>query len=140
MSLECVFQIVYWASLVHRVGCPEKPSLYLLSFLQQVIHPAAQLIVVFGQRAWTSKRRSQIWYNEMTYGGLDSKESTCSARDPDSIPGSGRSPGGGDGHPLQYSCLENPMDRRAWWASVPGVTESDATEGLTLSLCAAPTT
>ena len=109
-------------------------------FLQQVIHPAAQLIVVFGQRAWTSKRRSQIWYNEMTYGGLDSKESTCSARDPDSIPGSGRSPGGGDGHPLQYSCLENPMDRRAWWASVPGVTESDATEGLTLSLCAAPTT
>ena len=39
-------------------------------------------------------------------------------RDVDSIPGSGRSPGGGHGNPLQYSCLENPMDRGAWWATV----------------------
>ena len=42
--------------------------------------------------------------------------------DVSSIPGSGRSPGGGNGNPLQYSCLENPMDREAWWAIVPGVT------------------
>ena len=40
------------------------------------------------------------------------------------IPGLGRSPGGGHGNPLQYSCLENPMDRGAWWATVPGVTKS----------------
>ena len=39
-------------------------------------------------------------------------------------PGSGRSLGGGHGNPLQYSCLKNPMDRRAWWATVPGVTKS----------------
>ena len=39
-------------------------------------------------------------------------------RDRSSIPGSGRSPGGGHGNPLQYSCLENPMDRGAWWATV----------------------
>ena len=39
------------------------------------------------------------------------------------IPGSGRSPGGGHGNPLQYSCLENSMDRGAWWATVRGVTE-----------------
>ena len=41
-----------------------------------------------------------------------------------SIPGSGRSPRGGDGNPLQYSCLENSMDRRAWWSAVHGITKS----------------
>ena len=44
-----------------------------------------------------------------------------------SIPGSGRSPGVGNGNPLQYSCLENPMDRGAWWATVHGVAESAVT-------------
>ena len=51
-------------------------------------------------------------------GGSDNKESACSAGDPSLIPGSGRSPGGGHGKPLQYSSLENPMDRGAWWATV----------------------
>ena len=50
------------------------------------------------------------------------KKSACSAGDAGSIPGSGRSPGEGNGNPLQYSCLENPMDRGAWWATVHGVT------------------
>ena len=45
-------------------------------------------------------------------------------RDPGSVPESGKSPGGGHGNPLQYSCLENPMDRGAWWAVVHGVTKS----------------
>ena len=55
----------------------------------------------------------------------DSKESACNARgDPGFIPGLGRSPGEGHGNPLQYSCLENPMDRGAWWAIVHGVTKS----------------
>ena len=49
-------------------------------------------------------------------------------RDTASIPGLGRSPGAGSGHPLQYSCLGNPMDRAAWWATGHGVTESDMTE------------
>ena len=47
-------------------------------------------------------------------GSSAGKESACSARDPDLIPGSGRSPGEGNGNPLQYSCLENPMDRGVW--------------------------
>ena len=54
-------------------------------------------------------------------GGSDSKESVCSAGDPGSIPGSGRSPGEGKGYPLHYSCLGNPMDRRAQQATVHGV-------------------
>ena len=56
--------------------------------------------------------------------GSDGKESTCNVGDLGSIPGLGRSPGGGHGNPLQYSGLENPMDRGAWWAAVHGVTES----------------
>ena len=49
-------------------------------------------------------------------GGSDSKESACNAGDSGLIPGSSRSPGEGNGYPLQYSCLENSMDRGAWWA------------------------
>ena len=62
--------------------------------------------------------------NDLLYGGSDGKESTCNAGDLGSISGSGRSPGEGNGNPLQYSCLENPMDKGAWWAIVPGVTKS----------------
>ena len=49
-------------------------------------------------------------------GGLDGKESACHAGDLGSTPGLGRSPGERNGNPLQYSCLENSMDRGAWWA------------------------
>ena len=61
-------------------------------------------------------------------GGLDSNESACNSGGMDLIPGSGRSPEEGNGNRLQYSCLENPMDRGAWWATVYGVTELDMTE------------
>ena len=57
-------------------------------------------------------------------GGLDSKESACNEGNLGLISGLGRSPGGGHGNPLQYSYLENPMDRGAWWATVHGVTKS----------------
>ena len=59
--------------------------------------------------------------------------SACKMRDLGSIPESGRFPAEGNGNPLQYSCLENPMDRGAWQATVHGVTESDPTKQLTLS-------
>jgi len=54
-------------------------------------------------------------------GGSDGKESACNAGDLSLIPGLGRSPGERDGYPLRYSGLENPMDKRAWWAAVHGV-------------------
>ena len=57
-------------------------------------------------------------------GGSDGKEPACNVRDPGLSPGSGRSTEGGNGYPLQYSCLENPMDRGAWRAAVHGVTKS----------------
>ena len=54
----------------------------------------------------------------------EGKASACNAGDLGSIHGLGRSPGEGNGYPLQYSCLRNPMDREAWWAIVHGVTKS----------------
>ena len=67
-------------------------------------------------------------------GGSDGKESACSTEDLGLIPGSARSPGEGNGYPLQYSCLKS-MDRGAWWATVHGVSkESGTNEQLKLSL------
>ena len=71
-----------------------------------------------------SKLSDKPWENA---GSSVGKEPACNAGDAGdeySITGSGRSPGGEHGNPLQYSCLENPMDRGAWWATVQGVTKS----------------
>ena len=57
-------------------------------------------------------------------GGSEVKASARNEGDLGSIPGSGRSPGEGNGNPLQYSCLENPTDRGAWWATVHSVAKS----------------
>ena len=73
-------------------------------------------------KSWT---RLSDWADWRSFpGGSQSKESTCNAGDPVSIPGLGRSSGGGHSTLLQYSYLENPMDRGAWWATVHGVTKS----------------
>ena len=58
------------------------------------------------------------------FGGSDGKESACHAEDMGSISGLESSPGEGNGKPLQYSCLQHPMDRGVWWAVVHGVTKS----------------
>ena len=68
-----------------------------------------------------------ILYRQGFPGGSVGKESPCNARDTGdagSIPESGRSPEGGYGNPLQYSCLGNPKDRGAWWATVYGVAKN----------------
>ena len=81
-------------------------------------------LLFWGGRTVLSNRIGHPWW-------FSGKESDCSAGDAvdtDSIPGSGRSPGGGHGKPLQYSCLENPMEREDWRATIHGVAESDTTE------------
>ena len=85
--------------------------------------------------SWYKPRDCCLWYKLRDYylspsyhfglpRWLSGKESTCNAGDTGLIPGSGRSPGGGNGNSLQYSCLENPMDRGVWWATVRGVAKS----------------
>ena len=75
----------------------------------------------------THSHSSRLLQNKPYWGfpcGSDGEESPCNVGDLGSIPGSGRSPGEGNGNPLQCSCLENPMDRGGWWATVNGVTNS----------------
>ena len=67
-------------------------------------------------------------YNIGFSGGSEVKMSACNEGDLGSILGLGKSTGKGNGNPLQYSCLENPMYREAWWATVHGVAELDTTE------------
>ena len=78
-----------------------------------------------------SPKRPQALKNIVSlqnHDGSDDNAYSCNAGDVGSVPGLERSPGGGNGYPLQYSCLENSMDRGAWWATVLGITkESDMT-------------
>ena len=75
------------------------------------------------KRQWLQERK--VPFSVSFPGGSGGKASACSAGDPGSIPGSGRSPGEGNGNPLQYSCLENPMDRSVVGYSPPGCKELD---------------
>ena len=76
---------------------------------------------------YQTEKKAELYYLiiQMGFpGGSDGKASACNAGDPGSIPGLGRSPGKGNGNPLQYSCLENPRDGGPWWAAVYGVAQS----------------
>ena len=76
--------------------------------------PDAQILTSSHPACWLS------WW-------LSGKQSACNEGDAGLIPELGRPPGEGNGNPLQYSCLGNPVDREAWWATVHGVAESDMT-------------
>ena len=96
-----------WPSTTPRNTCPDYSHSCerILIFLQTLLGPAPTAIL------WS---RPEPWW-------LSGKELTCNARDSVSIHGSERSPGVGNGSPLPYPCLENPMERGAWWATVHGV-------------------
>ena len=99
-----------WTNTVYLWDPLFLPFLSPLMFLQYV----AWLLFIF-------RHCAHFWGFP---GSPVGKESSCNAVDPCSIPGSGRPPGGGHGKPLQYSYLENSMDRGAWWAIVHGITKS----------------
>ena len=80
-------------------------------------------------RCWLVGEEGHCKFNLGNASQVTLPGSAGGIRDVGSIPGSGRSPGGEHGNPLQYSCLENPMERGAWRAIVPAVAESDTTEG-----------
>ena len=73
---------------------------------------------------WKSNIKKRILLFSYLLSGSDGKESACNAGDPGLIPGLVRSPGEGNGNPLQYSCLENPMEGGAWNTTVHGITKS----------------
>ena len=73
-----------------------------------------------------------MYLNLIKSCGSDGKESVCIAGNLGLMPGLGRPPGEGNGNPLQYSCLNNPLDRETWWVTINRVTELDMTEQLTL--------
>ena len=79
---------------------------------------------VFSPHKYSSTLITAYRTNKGFPDSSDSKESARNAGDPGSIPGWGRSPGGGNGKTIQYSCLENSMDRRAWWTTVHRVAKS----------------
>ena len=96
----------------------------ILKYLHNTINPVAVtwIDITESHTEYTQARTCPgVWDFP---GGLDCKESTCNAGDLGSIPGSGRLLGEGNGNPLQYSCLENSMDRGTWRDTVPGVTKN----------------
>ena len=95
-------------ALSHIHGEPPAPS------------PSASTLQIF-RGCYVLVVKSKINHHLGSPGGAVVKNPLVSAGDTGLFPGSGRSPGGGNGNPLQYSCLENPMDRGAWWATVQGV-------------------
>ena len=97
-------------------------SLYLLFYISTFLHLEYMVYLLPDHQNKASIAKSHTFGGFP--GGSDGKESACNSGDLGSVPGSGRSPGEGVGNPLQYSCLENFMDRGTWRATVHGVTKS----------------
>ena len=96
-------------------------------FLQKAVKTLNALLVAVSPKAGIHESRVEVEVALLTVGSpadSDSKESACNTGDACSIPGLGRSSGEGNRYPLRYSCLENPMGRGAWWATVHRVTKS----------------
>ena len=102
MNFDKTAKIIQWGKTSHQPLRPESQQCLCATFFKILTN----------------------WTQYSFPGGSDGKVSAYNAGDPGSIPGSGRSSGEGNGNPLQYSCLENPTGRGAWWATVYGVAKS----------------
>ena len=93
-------------------------TIILITNIGKDVENLEPLYIVGENLKWSGYYGKQLWWllrwTESFPGGSDGKASACNAGDPASIPWLGRSPGEGNGNPLQYSCLENPMDGIAW--------------------------
>ena len=134
----CFFFFFTPVSLTLKTVLVSKKALYSIYWITQclfkryvdLIMHSCLAVVVLGWRSMIFKNtvlfcfflfsKSNLGFSFSSVG----KESACNAGDLDSIPGLGRSPGEGNGNPLQYPCLENLMERGAWWAAVHGVVKS----------------
>ena len=117
----CVFLYSFplWSIILHMISCAIQQDF--------VVYP----ISLFACTHTQTHTQTHTHTHNCLYllipnlpGGSISRESTCDAGDPDSIPGRGRSPGEGNGYSLQYPCLGNPMDPGAWWAPVHRVAKT----------------
>ena len=129
--LISVLSSVLWVERVsltassHPLPPPPATHMWLLGASGRPLPPSFMPFPVFSLLSCDSSSQTVLpsEYASCNPGDSDGKDSACSAGDPGSVPGSGRSPGEGNRCPLQYSCLENPMHRGAWWATVRGVAQ-----------------
>ena len=125
ITVSCYFVTVTAMYFEQTQAAPWLPFCVLLGgwAWKLFADPAATWFVLRRAVGFGTPVDGPLWKVEYEYwgfpGGSDGKESACNAEDPGSIPGSGRSPGGGCGNPLQQSCLEHPMDRGAWQGYSP---------------------
>ena len=129
-SSHCLY-ISFSLNIVAQLLCKHYPSSWSYSFIQAVW--LAPLLAWSLQLLWLGENFYALVFILGFYsGGWDGKESACNTGNPGSIPESGRYPGEGNGNPLQYFGLDNPINSRAWQAT-RGHKEQDPTEQLTLS-------
>ena len=111
-----------WEQVQGLTAGGQEGTFWLMEIYQWTVLMVTQLLLCIFTK--THQTVHLEWVNFMVSGGSVVKNLPAHARDVGSIPGSGTSPGGENGNPLQYSCLGNPTDRGAWWATVHGVIQS----------------